>query len=131
MVRAATTGSFDYSHADPYDKRWRVKHSLVLQAVSNELDADILKTVHQHWLAYVSHSSLEPDSWTNVKKQANKTLKTLQTVVLPWHQSASENTNKEDTIKSEYGDLIAQYKNLVAAKAQERNAAGNAGKVES
>ncbi len=113
IVRAATTGGFDYTGADPYDKKWRIKHGLMLQDVKRLAEAQICQAAHEHWLAYASHSNLETDSWSNVKQQASKTLKTLQAAVMPWLPQ-SENSGQEDTIESKYGDLIRQYKEFVA-----------------
>jgi hypothetical protein len=121
MVRAATTGGFDYRGADPYNKQWRLKHSLILQDVHRLAEAQICQAAHDHWLAYASHSNLEADSWSKVKKHATKALNTLQAAVLPWRPE-SEKEGSEDTIEGKYGDLIRQYQEMVARKAAEKDA---------
>lgn len=115
MLRAATTGGFDYRGADPYDNMWRVRHTLVMRDMRNLNAAQVLQFTHEHWLAYVSHSRLEEDSWRAVKNQAQKALQALQTAVIPWY-TPEENEEQKDTIDMKYGNLIAQYKAMVAEK---------------
>lgn len=122
MLRASAVGSFDYRGADPYDKQWRIKHSLAIRETDRALTADILKIAHKHWLAYVTHSRLDEDSWKKAKNQAYDTMQSLQQAILPW-QKAEQNTPKKDTIESKYGDLINKYKKLKARKQAEREKA--------
>lgn len=124
MVRAAVSGAIDYATADPYNKTWQIKHQLVLKEIARQEDEKIITAVQKHWLAYVSHSALEPDSWQKVKNQAVDALKGLQAVVLPWLEGA-EPENKNDTIEGKYGGLIKQYREMVArqqAAAESNNA---------
>lgn len=125
MIRAATTGGFDYSRADPYDSTWRLRHKLVLQDVHRQAELQVCQAAHNHWLAYASHSNLEPDSWKNIKERAAEALTALQHSLIPW-RPVEENKSKKDTINSKYGKLIAQYKAMVARKAAEREAAKKA-----
>lgn len=113
MVRAAVTNAIDYSRADPYSKKWRIKHILVLREVARQTNIRLLESLHEHWQAYVSHSRLNEDSWTKAKEQAANTLAELQDELLPWTAQA-ENEEKPDTIEGKYGDLIAKYRALVA-----------------
>lgn len=122
MVRAATTGGFDYRGADPYDKQWRMRHSLMLRDINRIAEAQICAAAHDHWLAYASHSNLEAESWDKIKKYATNALKELQTAIAPW-KPKSETEKEKDTIEDKYGDLIQQYKEMVAQKAAEREAA--------
>lgn len=117
-MRAATTGGFDYRNADPYDKKWRLKHSLMLQDVRRLAEAQVCQAAHDHWLAYASHSNLEKESWTKVKTQATNALKLLQTSILPWRPQ-SEPDDKKDTMEEKYGDLIKKYKDMLANKQQD------------
>jgi len=119
MVRAAVSGAIDYATADPYSAAWQIKHRLVVNEISRREDEKIITAAQQHWLAYVSHSSLEADSWQKVKDNAANTLKSLQNIVLPWLEEA-ESGEKKDTIEGKYGNLIAQYKQMVAKAAEER-----------
>lgn len=124
MVRASVSGAIDYATADPYNKSWQIKHRLVLNEVARREDEKIIIAVQQHWLAYVGHSSLEPESWKKVKDNASDTLKSLQNIVLPWLEGA-EPAEKTDTIEGKYGDLIKQYRDMVARQ-QADTAANNA-----
>lgn len=126
MVRAAVSGAINYATADPYNKQWRIKHVLVLQEVARLADEKIIQAVQRHWLAYVSHSGLESDSWSRVKDRATEALKGIQSTLFPW-VSPEETAAKKDTIESKYGHLIAQYRALVARKTKENNTenAGN------
>ena len=127
IVRAATTGGFDYRGADPYDKKWRLKHGLVLQDVHRLVEAQICQAAHDHWLAYAAHSNLEPASWANVKDHAARALKTLQSALMPWRPQ-SETGAQKDTMESKYGDLIRRYKDMIdSQKAEEKTADENKG----
>jgi hypothetical protein len=118
MVRAAVSGAIDYATADPYNKAWQIKHSLILKEIARKEDEKLIVAVQQHWLAYVSHSSLEADSWTKIKNQAAETLKKLQNTVLPWLEGA-EPTEEKDTIEGKYGNLIKQYREMVSRQQAE------------
>jgi hypothetical protein len=112
MVRAAASGAFNYAKADPYDRQWHLRHMLVLREVARQTDIGLLTELHRHWLAYVGHSGLDQDSWSNVKRQAAKTLENMQRATFPWAAS-EEKEGREDTINSKYADLIAQYRRMV------------------
>lgn len=121
MVRASVSGAIDYAKADPYNKAWQIKQRLVLNEIARREDEKIIAAVQQHWLAYVSHSSLESDSWKKVKDNATDTLKSLQNIIFPWLEGA-EPEEKKDTIESKYGSLIKQYREMVARQQAERDA---------
>ncbi len=121
MVRAATTGAFNYAHADPYSRQWRLRHLLVLRDVVRQYDEKLLTVAHEHWLAYVTHSNLEADSWKNVKSQAADTFRALRASIFPWEPD-EETKPKQDTINGKYGDLIAQYRALIASENKEKAA---------
>lgn len=126
MVRAAVSGAMDYTTADPYNKTWRVKHSLILQEITRLDDEKIIQAVQRHWLAYVANSSLEKESWEKVKDHAADALKGLQRNLFPWVK-LEETEAKKDTIEHKYGDLIAQYRAMMAQKnsAADKEQAGN------
>ena len=121
MVRASVSGAIDYAKADPYSKSWQIKQRLILNEIARREDEKVIIAVQQHWLAYVSHSSLEPDSWQKVKNHATDTLKSLQNIILPWLEGA-EPAEKKDTIEGKYGHLIKQYRDMVARQQAEREA---------
>ena len=118
MVRAAATGAFNYANSDPYDNKWRLRHRLILHEVARQADAQLLQEIHGHWLAYVSRSHLEPDSWDFVKKKADETLTAISSNVYPWTagKEKAETAQSEDTIYAKYGDLIDSYRAMVAEK---------------
>lgn len=118
MVRAAATGAFNYAKADPYSRQWRLRHLLILREVARQNDENLLSKAHDHWLAYVTHSNLDVDSWKNVKSQAADTLKALRGTIFPWDRG-EETKPKQDTINEKYGDLIAQYRALIASENKE------------
>lgn len=115
MLRASATGSFDYRNADPYDKQWRIRHTLAIRETERGLNTEILKIAHAHWLAYVTHSRLDEESWKRSKQQAYETMQAIQSAILPW-QKTEKNMSKKDTIEAKYGDLIRKYKKMVAKK---------------
>ena len=121
MVRASVSGAIDYATADPNNKAWQIKHRLVLNEIARREDEKIISAVQQYWLAYVSHSSLEPDSWQKVKDHAADALKSLQNIILPWLEGA-EPAEKKDTIEGKYGGLIKQYREMVARQQAEHEA---------
>jgi hypothetical protein len=115
MVRAAATGVFDYSGADPLNKNWRIKHRLLLLEVHRQEEHRLLGHVHQHWCAYLAHGSLEPDSFKSVKESASQALTNLQNVVFPWDrkpEQAAELKAEQSTINPETQRLIDRYKAL-------------------
>lgn len=118
MVRAAATGAFNYAKADPYSRQWRLRHLLILREVARQNDEKLLSEAHDHWLAYVTHSNLEAESWKNVKSQAADTLRALRSTIFPWARD-EETKPKQDTINEKYGDLIAQYRALIASEKKE------------
>lgn len=125
MVRAAATGAFNYANSDPYDNKWRLRHRLILHEVSRQADAQLLQEIHGHWLAYVSRSHLEPDSWDFVKKKADEALTAINASVYPWAagNEKAETARSEDTIYAKYGDLIDSYRAMVAEKTAENKKA--------
>lgn len=125
MIRAAVTNAIDYSRADPYSRKWRIKHILILREIGRQTNIKMLESLHDHWQAYVSHSRLNEESWTKAKEQAANTLSELQDALFPW-QAQAENKPKADTIEGKYGDLIAQYRALIAQESAEK-AAKNGG----
>lgn len=43
MVRAAVGGFIDFSHANPFDRRWYIKRRLLLDAMQTEMEGDYLR----------------------------------------------------------------------------------------
>lgn len=84
MVRAAASGAIDYSQADPDDLNWRLRHKLLLKEVRRQEEKALLDAVHAHWLGYLSHGSLTPDSFKNVRKHTEDALQEYQEVIFPW-----------------------------------------------
>lgn len=115
MVRAAASGAIDYAKCDPYDSKWRVKHVLIMREMARQEDSKLIAAAHNHWLAYVSHSNLEADSWQNMKSRAAAALEQIQANIFPWIE-VEEKSSKNDTIDGKYGHLIAQYRALVASQ---------------
>lgn len=120
MVRAAVSGAINYAVADPYNKMWQIKHSLILQEVSRREDEKLILALQRHWLSYVANSALERDSWTKVKNSSAEALKNLLNNVFPWRE-IEEPASEKDTIERKYGDLIKQYREMIAQPAAEQN----------
>lgn len=117
MVHAAATGAFNYAHADPYDKRWRLRHALLIREVARGLTISLLKDAHTHWLAYVSHSGLKEESWESVKRRAEELLTELKNTTYPWlAPEKTETETAEGTIYAKYKDLIDSYREMIAEK---------------
>lgn len=122
MVRAAALGVIDYSQADPEDKNWRIRHKLLLHEVQRGESIQLYDRVHRHWLAYISHGKLEPDSYDHVRERAGEALLALKTAVYPWVQAeadspeltAEKDTMENDNISPETRDLIRRYKEMQA-----------------
>lgn len=123
MVRAAATGAFNYERADPYNKQWRLRHTLVLREVARTADEQLLSAAHQHWLAYVSHPQLEPDSWKTVKQKAADTLTELSKSVYAGNtEDKNETGAPKDTIYAKYGNLIDSYRAMIAQENAQKKA---------
>jgi hypothetical protein len=109
MVRAAATGAVDYSVADPTDINWRIRHRLLLREVHRKEEQDLLKAVHSHWCAYVSHGNLNDDSFSRVKKELSNAIVDLKNNAFPWDKSDKKD-NENSTIDSTTQQLIDIYK---------------------
>lgn len=119
MVRAAASGVIDYSGADPMNKNWRIKHRLLLREMHRQEERRLLSHVHQHWCAYLSHGSLEPDSFKNVKEATSDALNSLQRTIFPWdkpEEVKTESPTGNSTIDPETQRLIDRYKELTGQK---------------
>ena len=117
MVRAAVTGAIDYTGADPQDRKWRIKHLILLQEMERREDYSLLMTAHSHWLALLSHGNLTEDSFKDVKKHANDLLQVIQKTVYPWlvddkgADGVPAKAAPEDTIlDSSAQELIKRFK---------------------
>jgi hypothetical protein len=121
MVRAASTGAFDYTGADPYNSQWRLRHILIIRDLVRQEDCKVFAALHNHWLAYVAHSRLEDDSWRKVKENAANALTQFRDAIFPW-DAAEKSNNENATIDNKYADLIAQYRQMIASKAVENTA---------
>ena len=126
MVRAAVSGAFDYSRADPTDNRWRIKHRLTLLEVQRREDQNMLEHLHRHWCGYLAHGGLTEESFANVKKEAGDTLINLQDTIFPWNvkpkDPAEETIEKEaedSKIDAESQKMIEKFKVWRAGKQPE------------
>jgi hypothetical protein len=118
MVRAAASGAIDYSRADPKDINWRIRHRLVIREMQRRNDEELFTAVHRHWLSYISHGRLEPESFENICKRSDTALLDLQRVIYPWAEVEKPKEGQEeqkDTINPETRKLLDGYK-----RAQER-----------
>lgn len=118
MVRAAASGAIDYSRADPKDIYWRIRHRLVIKEMQRRNDEELFQAIHRHWLGFIAHGRLTPESYDDVKKNVEEALLNLQGVIYPWVEVNKPKTGDEgqkDTIKPETRDLLERYK-----RAQER-----------
>jgi methyltransferase-like protein len=120
MVRAAVSGAIDYSDADPENKRWRIKHRLVITEISRRDRQQILERYHAHLCSYLSHSRLTEESFEKLKDDANDAYKKLKTAVYPW-LDAPEKENETKPAKSKIDAnteaLINRYKTYLASRA--------------
>lgn len=115
MVRAAAAGVIDYTKADPRDKRWRIKHLLLLTEIERKDDYALLSAAQQHWLALLSHGRLTEESFESVKKNAADILEKMKTLVFPWLGDVVKEAPKNDTIidaDPETQRLIERYKKM-------------------
>lgn len=114
MVRAAASGAINYAGADPYDRRWRLKHRLLLQEIHRCEEQKLLDSVHRHWCAYLSHGGLTEESFSQVKTAATETLTSIEDAIFPWARPdpATETGTKNSTIDPETQALIDKYKRM-------------------
>lgn len=113
MVRAAASGIIDYTRADPRDRKWRIKHLLLLTELDRRQDNELITRLHTHWLALLSHGNLTEDSFKDAKKKAGELLLEIQRNVTPWSapKKEAESADKTDTIfDDETSKLIERYK---------------------
>ena len=98
MVRAAVTGAFDYAGSDPTNKQWKIRHRLIIAGMMDNDDKELLHTVHQHWIGYLAHGNLTPESFERVKGFATDALQDIRKAIYPW-RAAEEPQQKNDIIK--------------------------------
>jgi len=120
MVRAAVSGAIDYSDADPQNKKWRIKHRLVITEISRRDRQQILERYHEHLCAYLSHSRLTSESFENLKADANSAYEKLKNTIYPW-LAPEEKEGVSDAPKSKIdastAALIKRYKDYLARNA--------------
>lgn len=109
MVRAAITGAFNYAGSDPTDKKWKIRHRLIIAGMMDNDDKELLQTLHRHWLGYLAHGNLTPESFERVKTFATEVLQDIKKAIYPW-RAAEEPQQKNAIISAEDNDLIARYK---------------------
>jgi hypothetical protein len=114
MVRAAASGLIDYSEADPSDRRWNIKHKLVISELIRQSRQDILKSYHTHVCAYLSHSNLTEESFTKLKQSASDAYQSLRDNMYPWleKEPVNENTPQNSKIDAKTQALIDRYKEV-------------------
>lgn len=125
MVRAATTGAFNYAGSDPTNRHWRLRHRLIILGLMAREDKEMLLSLHHHWLGYLSHGNLTTDSFEKVKNFATDTLNDIKNATYPWaaeEAKPEEPKEKNDTISAADNDMIARYKAMTAQF--ERDTAG-------
>lgn len=112
MVRAAVSGAISYADADPENKKWRIKHRLVITEIARQDKQQILERYHSHLCAYLSHSRLTDDSFEKIKMDANSAYTQIRSVIYPWleEEKETENTAKESKIDAGTQALIDKYK---------------------
>lgn len=124
MVRAAASGAIDYSKADPDDINWRIRHRLVLKEVRRKAEEDVTHAIHQHWLGYVGHGNLTPESYEKVRDYAGDALTSYENMVFPWLVEAPATTTtisptgQKVTIDEATQRLIEAYKQQFKTKKQ-------------
>ncbi len=113
MVRAAVSGAIDYTGADPRNRKWRIKHRLLISEVERREDYDLLTTAHRHWLAFLSHGNLTEESFKNVQDRANELLTDIKDAAFPWLKAdTAEKTTENVTLDKSTQALIERYKQL-------------------
>jgi hypothetical protein len=110
MVRAAVSGALDYSRSDPTDINWRLKQKLVLQEIQRREEVLFLTSVHQQWLAYLSHGGLTEESFKDVKTSTNSALDELHGAIFPWREKKKIDPENDTIIDTETQRLVDQYK---------------------
>lgn len=110
MVRAAVTGAFDYTGSDPTNKQWRLRHRLIILGLMDREDKELLQSIHQHWLGYLSHGNLTKESFENVKTRATEILQDIKKATYPWAAKEEKQQTENGTIKPQDADLIERFK---------------------
>lgn len=121
MVRAAVSGAIDYSDADPENKKWRIKHRLIITEISRRDRQQILERYHEHLCAYLSHSRLTAESFEKLKSDANTAYGKLKDTIYPWLSTAekekeNESSEPKSKIDANTQALIKQYKEYLARR---------------
>ena len=113
MVRAAVSGAFDYSRADPMDNRWRIKHRLSLLEIQRREDQHMLEHLHRHWCGYLAHGGLTEESFANVKKEAGEALINLQDIIFPWNAKPRDEKAEESKKEPEHSKIDAESLKMI------------------
>lgn len=105
IVQAAVKGVIDFSKFDPFDRRWWLRLSWILQGIENDNVRELLKIQHAQHLAGVDLQSTK-NHW----KIAASLITEVQRLYFPWDESlkAKDTTNQLDAdrkvLHAEFGD---------------------------
>jgi hypothetical protein len=96
MVRAAVTGAIDFSHADPYDRKWMGHLRVVLAELERQSQLDIAATLHQHYVMLATVPRLKDESFKQMQDNASKLLDIILGQSTPWDTERISETRKTE-----------------------------------
>lgn len=123
MVRAATTGVIDFTQFDPWDLWWWKRTQWALDELETQLQGEVAKVQHAHWVTLASHGRLEPASFETTMLNARQALDEYMTAMYPWLAdtiagNAAQNSNEA---------LMTQYREEFGSPGEPRYEAMIAG----
>lgn len=110
MVRAATTGAFDFKQFDPFDSwSWRRLH-WVLEEIDLQHRRQVLQTQHQQWVGLLVAASThsEQSVISEAHRQSEAVLHKFLLAHYPWLRDKLG----DDPIQREREELIQAYHDL-------------------
>lgn len=105
MVRAATTGAIDFTQFDPWDLWWWKRTRWALDELETQLQAEVSKVQHTHWVTLASHGRLESTSFDTVVTNAQRAMDQYMKAMYPWLSS----TIAEYESQHSTGAFVDQY----------------------
>ena len=109
MMRAATSGMFDFARFDPWDMWCWKKLKWTLNELSLQQTLDVKRVEHNHWVTMAAHGNLTPESFDRAKTNAASAMNEFLQAVYPW---LADKIGKEGT-QTDRDDAIASYQQII------------------
>ncbi len=105
MVQAAASGAMDFARMDPRDRWWWRRLRWALYATNKQNLLAGLETQHRHWVTMFANASLDTESFTNARDQAQEILTKILKARFPWIADEFAATGETESLISEFREM--------------------------